>query len=126
MLLSSLIMLLTSTTLEYFFFHFCLPQFYLCKGKCLTQGLRLILLSVIFHFKYMVIVSTAGILNRKNSRFTFVESAMFNTPTVRSKFLRGGRLPCFSITKLGSFKNLFVEITSLSELGQRHRLILLV
>ena len=88
MLLSSLIFIvnqefLVDTTLEYFFFHFCLPQFYLCKGKFLTQVLRLILRSVIFHFKYIVIVSTSGIINSERI------ADLKKKEVMRFKFLRG-------------------------------------
>ena len=55
---------------------------------------------------------------RVDSRFTFVENTIINSPEVtRVKFLGSDRSFCFnSINKFGSFKNLFATISSLSEL----------
>ena len=54
----------------------------------------------------------------RSSRFTFDENTISNLPKVpRAKFLGSNGLFCFiSICKLGSFKNPFATITSLSEL----------
>ena len=65
----------------------------------------------------------SGPLNRRYSRFTFVENIISNSPKVpRVKFLGSDELFRFSsICKFGSFKNHFAPITSLSELYFRFR-----
>ena len=65
---------------------------------------------------------------RKYSRFTFVENTSSNSSKVpRAKFMRSDRLFCFNcICKLGTFKNTFAIITSLSELYFRFRRFILL
>ena len=70
--------------------------------------------------------STSGPLTRGG--IAFIENNISSLPKVpRDKFLGSGRLFCFvSICKFSSFKNLFVTITSLSELYFRFRRFILL
>ena len=68
--------------------------------------------------------NTSGPLNRGGiADITFVENTISNSSEVmRAKFLGSNGLFCFNSTcKLGSFKNPFAAITSLSELYLRIR-----
>ena len=72
--------------------------------------------------------NTSGLLNRRYSRFTFVENSISNSPKVpRAKFLGSDTLFRFTrICKFGSFENPFATITSLSELYFRFRRFILL
>ena len=72
--------------------------------------------------------NTSGLLNRGVVALLATENTIRNLPKVkRAKFLGINRLFCFiSICKLGSFKNPFPTITSLSELYFRIRTFILL
>ena len=62
---------------------------------------------------------------KRRDRFTFVENTITNSPNIaRAKFL--GIIFFISISKFDSFKNSLVTISSLFDLGCRHRKFILL